>query len=292
MWKSVEKAKSYRSEYWIKNREKLLKANRRYRTLHIDECKERDRLYYLNVRKLNPEREKEVKKRSYLKHRDKRLKWHKRYRRKNKAKRHAEGKRYHAENRERINRQHRENYQKRREQRLAQILRYRKTHPRLMKKRQRAYRQKYHEKIAAKNKAYNKKHALRNSIQKVDYRQRNAEACRRRYKKHYRTKKWMYHAKVVLRRARKRGVAVGDPKAIRAFYKHVREAEIIICHWCGELVPRGRRHVDHKVPIVKHGPHCVTNLVAACKDCNLSKHDMMPDEFMARLAILKAKGLR
>jgi 5-methylcytosine-specific restriction endonuclease McrA len=55
------------------------------------------------------------------------------------------------------------------------------------------------------------------------------------------------------------------------------------CFWCGE--PLGRRwHLDHYIPLSKGGSNWPENLDVACARCNLSKHDLMPGEFLERLA--------
>jgi 5-methylcytosine-specific restriction endonuclease McrA len=38
--------------------------------------------------------------------------------------------------------------------------------------------------------------------------------------------------------------------------------------------------VDHIIPVAKGGSDDPENLVAACKRCNFSKQDKMPDEFV------------
>lgn len=44
------------------------------------------------------------------------------------------------------------------------------------------------------------------------------------------------------------------------------------CGICGEtLVPTDEIHVDHRVPIARGGPHCLSNLQPAHASCNLSK---------------------
>ena len=49
--------------------------------------------------------------------------------------------------------------------------------------------------------------------------------------------------------------------------------EPIRCYLCGELIPLGDRHVDHKHPLSKGGKHCVSNLGITHSFCNLSKND-------------------
>jgi 5-methylcytosine-specific restriction endonuclease McrA len=48
------------------------------------------------------------------------------------------------------------------------------------------------------------------------------------------------------------------------------------CYWCGVKLPTGG-HADHIVPLSKGGSHTCDNIVAACKICNETKKDTMPD---------------
>lgn len=48
------------------------------------------------------------------------------------------------------------------------------------------------------------------------------------------------------------------------------------CYWCG----MDATTVDHIVPVAKGGTDDQENLVAACKKCNFSKQDKLPDEFV------------
>ena len=42
--------------------------------------------------------------------------------------------------------------------------------------------------------------------------------------------------------------------------------------------------VDHIIPVAKGGTDDPENLVAACRKCNFSKQDKMPDEFVIQRA--------
>lgn len=48
------------------------------------------------------------------------------------------------------------------------------------------------------------------------------------------------------------------------------------CYWCGISLPQGG-HADHIVPLSKGGSHTCDNIVAACKQCNETKKDIMPN---------------
>lgn len=52
------------------------------------------------------------------------------------------------------------------------------------------------------------------------------------------------------------------------------------CFYCGREL-NYNFHVDHFYPISKGGSNSPSNLVIACAKCNLSKRNMMPEEFIA-----------
>lgn len=58
------------------------------------------------------------------------------------------------------------------------------------------------------------------------------------------------------------------------------------CYWCG----MDATTVDHIVPVAKGGTDDTENLVAACKRCNFSKQDKLPDEFVLQRAGLFSKA--
>ncbi len=70
-----------------------------------------------------------------------------------------------------------------------------------------------------------------------------------------------------------------DPGPVKKFYRYVHTAPAIKCHYCGKDAPKGKRHVDHLIPLSRGGAHVLGNLVAACAACNLSKHTKTVDEF-------------
>jgi 5-methylcytosine-specific restriction protein A len=127
----------------------------------------------------------------------------------------------------------------------------------------------------------NRKHV----IDRVTARQR--EDCERvkAYKKRWAKKRLQEHPEIFLsntraRRAMKKGAEIGtDRKAYRAFLKFVRSAPRLTCYWCGEVVPKKRREVDHIVPIIRGGKDDVHNLCCSCVTCNRTKNDKPPEVF-------------
>jgi 5-methylcytosine-specific restriction endonuclease McrA len=51
------------------------------------------------------------------------------------------------------------------------------------------------------------------------------------------------------------------------------------CYWCNNKLVKGYIHVDHYEPLSKGGKHTISNLVLACRDCNLSKGSQDPLDF-------------
>lgn len=85
--------------------------------------------------------------------------------------------------------------------------------------------------------------------------------------------------KCARRRALKKSSAVSSPRELAAFYRLVRTADRITCHWCGKPVKKGDRHVDHIVPLARGGAHAVLNLCCSCSSCNHRKRSKLPAEF-------------
>lgn len=52
----------------------------------------------------------------------------------------------------------------------------------------------------------------------------------------------------------------------------------LACIYCGAAA----EHADHYIPLSRGGLHCKDNIVPACKSCNLSKNNQMPDEWLAK----------
>jgi 5-methylcytosine-specific restriction endonuclease McrA len=66
------------------------------------------------------------------------------------------------------------------------------------------------------------------------------------------------------------GVTVEELRGIREVFGD-------LCVYCGEQATT----LDHVIPLARGGPHEVSNLVPACSDCNLRKHNKTPEEWAA-----------
>lgn len=52
------------------------------------------------------------------------------------------------------------------------------------------------------------------------------------------------------------------------------------CYWC--KLPLEAYHLDHKIPLAKGGTNHPDNIVCACPSCNLSKGDLLPEDFIKK----------
>ena len=127
----------------------------------------------------------------------------------------------------------------------------------------------------AKRKAYDKKYA---AVKAKEYRKTEA------YKKNraqYVANSPVYYEHMLIgvnkRSALKRTTADGTiTKDTRTKLFEMQNEK---CYYCDKLLDRNIRgsvHLDHFIPISKGGVHSITNVVWACKECNLAKGDTLP----------------
>ncbi len=60
-----------------------------------------------------------------------------------------------------------------------------------------------------------------------------------------------------------------------------------LCHYCGQRVPPKQLTLDHVVPLTRGGRSTRGNCVAACKECNNRKKNLLPLEWEEHLQRLK-----
>lgn len=81
-------------------------------------------------------------------------------------------------------------------------------------------------------------------------------------------------AHTLRRRALRRGGVVGnDSKSVNRVVAEWKRCKTFVCYYCGMVFKRESLHIDHVVPLAKHGEHSVKNLARSCSDCNLKKRD-------------------
>lgn len=79
------------------------------------------------------------------------------------------------------------------------------------------------------------------------------------------------------REARKLNAKIGN---LKEFLKQLATAKHHKCYWCHKLIPLGKIHLDHVMPLVKGGAHAAFNLVTACQSCNCHKQGQHPNQFI------------
>lgn len=60
-----------------------------------------------------------------------------------------------------------------------------------------------------------------------------------------------------------------------------------VCHYCSRAFPAKELTMDHIVPIARGGKSTKGNTVAACKECNNAKKQLLPIEWDNYLCKLK-----
>lgn len=63
----------------------------------------------------------------------------------------------------------------------------------------------------------------------------------------------------------------------------VKKRDLSQCQYCGEFTDDGE--LDHVIPLSRGGTDAIDNLVWACKQCNRSKHNRMPDDFVSETTL-------
>jgi 5-methylcytosine-specific restriction endonuclease McrA len=162
-------------------------------------------------------------------------------------------------------------------------------HPEQVKATKRRYQEINGEELRAKSRAgYQKNkqsYLARAKVFAAMHPDRRAEYAKRYYSKNPERYRAYAHA----RRAKQRGLKAGDRKEYAAWIKAMRSARDAECFWCGRVVPRHEREIDHIVPIALDGPDVVENLCCSCRRCNRRKGKRSPEKFrqiMAGLAIV------
>jgi hypothetical protein len=51
--------------------------------------------------------------------------------------------------------------------------------------------------------------------------------------------------------------------------------DLFTCQYCGRSAPAVKLHVDHILAVVRGGTNDPNNLITACVECNIGKHDAL-----------------
>ena len=174
---------------------------------------------------------------------------------KHRAKRLAETKAWHEKNKSRVSR-------------LGKF--YKQRH----RARYQAYNKLYHSKRWASDPEYRR----RAKDQSLAWGKLNPDKRRKSGKEYARRNPHVFLAKAHKYRALRRSVTT-DISGISDFIKYVKSAVEIRCFYCDNPVPKSKRHIDHKVPLIRGGKHELSNLCCACQSCNCRKSSKTPEEF-------------
>jgi len=150
---------------------------------------------------------------------------------------------------------------------LAKDVVYREANKDKIRERKRIYRSKNQEKISKRTRIYRDAHKEEMRAYASAYRKDNKDAINALHAKHR-----------ALKLGTMIGITIAQKAEIAAIYKRALEAPKIRCYLCGEIIPLGKRHVDHIYPLSKGGKHIPSNLAIACQTCNISKSAKLPRE--------------
>lgn len=127
---------------------------------------------------------------------------------------------------------------------------------------QRKYMAENPDKVLASVREYTKRNPEKVAARKADYRHRNRE----------RVNAWTAKRNLLI------GDAVKNPQIIELIYTW-KAAKDTKCYYCAIPLFGKEVQIDHIVPISRGGKHEISNLCAAYKPCNSSKHNKLLHEW-------------
>ncbi len=110
------------------------------------------------------------------------------------------------------------------------------------------------------------------------YRASHSEAIRERQRRYYASDHGRERFRSARRRRRARkhnALGTHTPEDIQAQYERQKGR----CYYCNVQVQWGQHHIEHVVPLSRGGADDMSNIVIACKPCNLKKHNKLPHEW-------------
>jgi 5-methylcytosine-specific restriction endonuclease McrA len=122
------------------------------------------------------------------------------------------------------------------------------------------------------NKKNYQKHKEKRLKSFQDYYLTNKEKIKERQKKYRQDNKEFINL-----RNRKRKELISGGNVSREEIKQLKESSNNQCLYCKSP---DNLQIDHYVPLAKGGSHHISNLVIACRRCNLAKSDKMPEEWL------------
>lgn len=129
------------------------------------------------------------------------------------------------------------------------------------------------EQCIAEQKAYAAAHPEVNQAATKRYRENHPDRHNQSSKKYYATHKEQHQALIHQRRAKLRNAPINDFTAVQ--WREMQEHYNHRCVYCGKRA-KGKLTQDHITPISKGGAHTKSNIVPACRSCNVRKHTNAP----------------
>ncbi len=131
----------------------------------------------------------------------------------------------------------------------------------------------YADKNVERLKEYRRKNSARRSAKTIEWNHANRKR-RAAYMKEYQRKFPEKFLEIQMARRVQIKKATPEERAtITAWIKEWRSLPEVKCHWCLEMFPPKQCHSDHVIALGNDGPHHVSNLVIACRICNMTKND-------------------
>jgi 5-methylcytosine-specific restriction endonuclease McrA len=102
-------------------------------------------------------------------------------------------------------------------------------------------------------------------------------------------RKWSSRCKACLvdAVARKKARELGTPLVELVDRPAIVARDNSTCYLCHRQLSGLQITLDHVIPLTRGGAHTASNLRVACRSCNSSKGELMPDEYAAKMALTK-----
>ena len=151
---------------------------------------------------------------------------------------------------------------------------YRKAHSKEASDYNKNYQQENKEELAAKHKDYIKKTRSKTSLRQHNWYKENQELTKERTRVAKLNNPLRYQNYANRRRAQKISSHVENFDSNHIILKYGNK-----CCYCGGKF----EHIDHYMPLSKGGGHTLENVRPACRNCNLTKNNKTPEEWMELL---------
>lgn len=185
-------------------------------------------------------------------------------------------------NKEKILKKRKEYYEENRDAVLNRVSAYTEINREEINQKRRQFRKDNLEHLKQKDREKYEKFREKILEDRKRYFRENRESIKQRQKRWYKTENGIMlkrNANMKRRAKYKQGDVTTDQ--LKELYQTTKR-----CYWCNCKLIKGKIHTDHYIPLANGGLHTISNLVLACRDCNLSKGSTDPLEFANKLGKL------